>query len=186
MALEREIKLRFDSAGDARARVLALGAVPLRPRRLQRDALFDTSDRALAARRSALRIRDEDGHCRVTFKGPPQPGLVKLREEHETTAGDSATLATIFTSIGLHVWFRYEKYREEFASGDAVIAIDETPIGTFVEIEGSQQAITETARALGRGESDYITLSYRTLFEQHCGAADTPPTDMTFPASPHA
>ena len=41
MALEREIKLRFDSADEARTKILALGATPLHGRRLQEDALLD-------------------------------------------------------------------------------------------------------------------------------------------------
>jgi len=47
--LEREVKLRFASAGEARQRILASGlsVVPLRPRRLQQDILLDTQDRAL-------------------------------------------------------------------------------------------------------------------------------------------
>ena len=44
MALEREIKLRFDSADEARTKILALGATPLHGRRLQEDALLDTDD----------------------------------------------------------------------------------------------------------------------------------------------
>ena len=49
MALEREIKLRFDTAHEARAKILALGATPLHGRRLQKDALLDTEDGSLGA-----------------------------------------------------------------------------------------------------------------------------------------
>ena len=47
MPLEREIKLRFDSAEEARTRILAFGATPLHGRRLQEDALLDTEDEML-------------------------------------------------------------------------------------------------------------------------------------------
>lgn len=164
MAIEREVKLRFDSADDARARVLALGATPLRGRRLQEDALLDTPDAQLAGRRSALRVRIESGRSLLTFKGPPQPGPMKLRDEYETVVGDSQVLMTILHALGLEVCFRYEKYREEFAVADLVVAIDETPLGVFVEIEGSEIGIHETARLLGKGPADYVTASYRTLF----------------------
>jgi hypothetical protein len=45
-----------------------------------------------------------------------------------------------------------------------MIALDETPIGTFVEIEGGERAIEQMARALGRTASDYLLDSYRALF----------------------
>lgn len=172
MPLEREIKLRFESPDAARAAVRHLGASPLRPRRLQRDALLDTADDALKAARSALRLRDEDGATILTFKGPPLPGALKVREEHETRVGDGAALLAILTSLGFRVWFRYEKYREEFSGSDVVIAIDETPMGTFVEIEGTESAIHDAARALGRTPADYLTQSYRALFLEHRGGAD--------------
>jgi adenylate cyclase class 2 len=164
MALEREIKLRFDSADEARARLLALGVTPLRGRRLQEDALLDTPDRRLETARAALRVRHESGHSLLTFKGPPLPGPMKLREEHETPVGDGQALMTILQALGLRVVFRYEKYREEFGAEDIVVAIDETPVGVFVELEGNEERITEMVHGLGRTAEDYLTASYRGLF----------------------
>ena len=180
MPLEREIKLRFDSADDARERILALGAAPLLGRRLQEDCLFDTDDEQLRRQRSTLRVRSEGGKSLLTFKGPAIPGLVKIREEYETVVADGAVLNTILEHLGLHCWFRYEKYREEFTNDDVVIAVDETPVGVFVEIEGGEDAIHETARALGRSPSDYITDSYRFLFLQHRDANGIAGPDMVF------
>ncbi len=181
MALEREIKLRFDSAADARERVLAMGATPLRGRRLQEDALLDTADGSLRRARSVLRVRNEPGRSILTFKGPPQPGAMKLRDEHETMVGDGDALLTILQSLGLLITFRYEKYREEFAVEDVVIAIDETPVGVFVEIEGGEARIHDTARALGRAPGDYLTDSYRMLFLRHIEALGGTGTEMLFP-----
>jgi adenylate cyclase class 2 len=180
MPLEREIKLRFNSADEARAKILALGAAPLLGRRLQEDCLFDTDDERLRRQRSTLRVRSEGGKSLLTFKGPAIPGLVKIREEYETVVADGAVLHTILEQLGLHCWFRYEKYREEFSNDDVVIAVDETPVGVFVEIEGGEDAIHETARALGRAPSDYITDSYRFLFLQHRDANGLVGHDMVF------
>jgi adenylate cyclase class 2 len=180
MALEREIKLRFDRADDARARVVALGATPLRCRRLQEDCLLDTDDEQLRRQRSVLRIRNEGGKSLLTFKGPVQPGRLKVREEHETVVADGDALRSILESLGLHIWFRYQKYREEYAAEDVVIAIDETPVGTFVEIEGGEARIHETARALGRSPDDYITDSYRMLFLKHRHELGMAGQDMVF------
>jgi adenylate cyclase, class 2 len=182
MPLEREIKLRFDSADQARDRILSIGATPLRGRRLQEDCLLDTDEDTLYRRRCVLRVRNEGGKSLLTFKGPVQPGPMKLREEHETVVADGDTLLAILQELGLHTWFRYEKYREEFAAEDVVIAIDETPVGTFVEIEGGESHIHATAALLGKTAADYITDSYRTLFLQHCAERGLTSSDMLFAA----
>ena len=184
MALEREIKLRFDSAGEARAKILALGATPLRGRRLQEDALLDTEDESLRRQRSTLRVRSEGGKSLLTYKGPVLPGLVKIRDEFETVVADGEVLLTILEQLGLHVWFRYEKFREEFSADDVVMAVDETPVGTFVELEGGEAAIHATARALGKTLDDYITDSYRFLYLRHRDANGLAGANMVFAGLP--
>ena len=167
LMIEREVKLRFDSPEDARAAILAAGATPLRCRRLQEDALLDTDDEVLRRRRCVLRIRTEAGKSLMTFKGPVQPGTMKIRDEYETVVGDGEVLQRVLEELGLHVWFRYEKFREEYAAEDVTIALDETPVGTYVEIEGGEQGIQTMTRALGRTAADFILDSYRGLFIQH-------------------
>ena len=178
--LEREIKLRFDSAGAARAAVLAAGATPVHARRLQEDCLLDTADDLLRRRRCVLRVRMESGKSFLTFKGPVQSTIVKLRQELETIIGDGPLLVRILEELGFRVWFRCQKYREEFALDDVIVAVDETPVGVFVEIEGGDLGIVETALALGRGPADYLLDSYRGLFVRHCEQRGVPPTDMLF------
>lgn len=206
--IEREVKLSFASAEAAREAVGALGAAPLRARRLQDDRLFDTPGGRLRGERCTLRVRLErparpDGAAgdsaaggdsggaggtiatlaTLTFKGPPQPDVMKVREEIETTAGDGAALLRVFEKAGFEVWFRYQKYREEFAHGDTIVAIDETPCGVFVELEGSEAGVTQLARALGRTPSDYITASYRSVYETDCAARGVRVTHMVFEPS---
>lgn len=179
-SLEREIKLRFDSAEEARAAILAAGATPLHGRRLQEDVLLDSDDEVLRRRRCVLRVRTEGGKSRLTFKGPVQPSTMKLREEVETVVGDGEVLLRVLHELGLHVWFRYEKYREEFAHEDVIVAIDETPVGIFVEIEGGEEGITAMAEALGRTTDDYILDSYRGLFLSVRESLGLAGTDMVF------
>ena len=178
--LEREVKLRFDSPEQARAAVLAAGATPMRSRRLQEDGLLDTPDESLRRLQSVLRVRIESGRSLLTFKGPAQPSNMKLREEVETVVGDGPAVLRILEALGLRVWFRYQKYREEFALDDVIVAVDETPVGTFVEIEGGERGIMEMAAALGRGPADYLLDSYRALFFEHCRRQGQPITDMLF------
>ena len=178
--IEREIKLQFASADEARAAVLAAGCTPLFGRRLQEDALLDTEDESLRRRRCVLRVRVENGKSRVTFKGPVQPSTMKVREEQETLVGDGEVLLRVFEELGLHVWFRYEKYREEFSHEDVTVAIDETPVGVFVEIEGGEAGIASMAEALGRSAADYIVDSYRSLFLQRRAEVGLVGPDMLF------
>ena len=178
--MEREVKLRFDSPEAARRALLSLGAVPLRPRRLQSDTVYDTAERTLAARAEVLRVRVEDGHECVTFKSPLPDATMKLREELETTVGSGALVMTIFERLGFVVSFRYEKYREEFTLVDVIAAVDETPVGTFVELEGTEGGILAAADALGRTPEQFVLESYRSLFLQACAATGVTPTDMVF------
>ncbi len=178
--LEREIKLRFPSASEAREAILRTGATSVRGRRLQEDCLLDTADEVLRQRRCVLRIRMELGRSLLTYKGPVQPSPMKLREERETIVSDGETLLYLFEQLGYSVWFRYQKYREEFGASDATIALDETPIGTFVEIEGSEHGITDVATALGCTPADYVLDSYRGLYVQHCERNGGGKRDMVF------
>jgi adenylate cyclase class 2 len=180
--IEREIKLRFESAPAARAAVVATGAALVHARRLQDDCLLDTPDDVLRHRRSVLRVRQEGDGGMLTFKGPVQPAPVKIREEVETLVADGPLTLRIFEELGFRVWFRYQKYREEFVIDGVMVAIDETPVGVFVEIEGDEQGIAQVAHALGRRPADYLLDSYRTLFVRYCKERGVPPTDMLFAA----
>jgi adenylate cyclase class 2 len=182
--VEREIKLRYETAAAAREAILATGATPVHGRRLQEDALLDTDDEQLRRRRCILRVRTENGKARLTFKGPVQPAIMKVREEVETLVGDGQVLLRVLEELGLHVWFRYEKFREEFASEDVIIAIDETPVGVFVEIEGGEEGITQMAAALGRQPSDYVLDSYRGLFLVERDSRGLSGRDMLFESAP--
>ena len=178
--VEREIKLRFGNPVEAKEAITRSGATPLRGRRLQEDCLLDTADELLRHRRCVLRVRTEIGRSLLTYKGPVQPSPMKLREERETVVADGQTLTYILEQLGFRPWFRYEKYREEFGCENATIAVDETPIGTFVEIEGGEAAILHVAAALGRSPADFVVDSYRALYVKHCEASGVAVGDMVF------
>jgi len=95
-------------------------------------------------------------------------------------ASDHATV----TGLGIVPRFRYEKYRTEFAddSHSGHVVIDETPIGNIGEIEGPADWIDQVARKLGIAESDYITLSYATMFYAWRERTGSRASDMTWAA----
>ncbi len=150
-------------------------------RRLQRDTLLDTADRRLLGAGTALRVRADGDRAFLTFKGPVVPGAMKAREEIETEAASAEALLAICSALGFTPGFRYEKYREEFTLPGVVIAVDDTPVGVFVEVEGDEAAIHTVAAQLGFTTADYVTASYRALFLASAAAA-AGARDMTFPA----
>jgi adenylate cyclase, class 2 len=178
--IEREIKLRFDSADDARRAIHSLGALPYRARRLQDDALLDTEAAQLQHRGCALRVRRDGTDAYATFKGPPLAGPMKAREEIETSVGDSETLLQLLRELGFTPRFRYQKYREEFRLGALIVALDETPMGVFIELEGPEAEIAAAAERLGRTPSDYVRGSYRSLFLDYRRAHGLTASDMLF------
>ena len=180
--LEREVKIRFADPDLARAALAGIGAAPLRPRRLQDDTLFDTPGGTLRARRAVVRLRCEPDRAFLTYKGPVQPGPMKVREEQETEVADAEVLRRVLHELGLQAWFRYQKFREEYQAPGVVIALDETPVGTYLEIEGSEDGILAIAEALGCTPADFILDSYRGLFVAFAQANNVSARDMLFDA----
>jgi len=149
-------------------------------RRLLSDSLYDTPDRRLYAQGLGLRVRRDGDHGALTFKGPVQPGAVKSREEFETPVADPDAADRIVQALGFQRWFLGEKYREEYKLGDAVVTVDEAPMGVFVEIEADPAEIDRAAAQIGRTPADYNLESYPRLYYAWCDAHGIARGDMTF------
>lgn len=134
----------------------------------------------------------------LTFKRPvvrprgsdaqnPADGSYKVREEIEMEVTDAATLTTIFEGLGMRGWFRYEKFRTTFRlpatkawARGLLIELDETPIGTFVELEGPAAAIDRAAAELGYSKRHYVLKNYLTLYVEDCRRRGEQPVHMLF------
>ena len=184
MKLEIEIKLRLPGKLAKIRRTLGqLGFRVTHPRALESNILFDNSKRSLRKHGMIVRVRLMSGHRVLTYKGPSKTGSrYKQRQEIEIDLPDGARLDTIFTHMGYHPVFRYEKYRAEYAKprGVGKVLLDETPIGNFLELEGPPRWIDRTARLLGYSRSDYITRSYGYLYLSYCRERRIRPKDMLF------
>jgi adenylate cyclase class 2 len=175
---EREIKLRMADAGAARAAVARLGAVLETPRHFEDNVLFDDERGSLRGRGRVLRLRrTSTGIATITFKGEKtvEDG-VRSRVERETEVADADTAEAVLGELGYRPRFRYQKFREAWVWRDVEIVVDETPIGTFLEIEGPIATIHAAAEALGRGRNEYVIDSYVALFLAAGGTGD-----MVFP-----
>lgn len=202
MAKEIEIKLRVADLPGLRTSLRRLGASVQIPRVHEWNELFETTKRELRKREQLLRIRTETSPGKsnraartiLTFKGPVKgsrngagPQRHKVREELELELADPQTLETILGGLGMRVWFRYEKYRTTYrlpkSAGWAqklLIELDETPIGTYVELEGPRRAIDRAANALGYSGRDFITANYYVLYREDCRRAGKKIGDMLF------
>jgi adenylate cyclase, class 2 len=185
-SIETEIKLRFPgNAAEAFQRIEQRGYRVRTPRTLQVDQVFDHPGGDLRQTRRLLRVRSENGRATLTYKGPPFPSRYKSREELEASTDDTAALLSILDRLGYIPSFRYEKYRTTFAlppdlnrdldpdldpepdPEPGILALDETPIGVFLELEGPEYWIDRTALRLGFSPHDYVTASYASLYQEY-------------------
>jgi adenylate cyclase, class 2 len=111
----------------------------------------------------------------------------KVREKLELGITDAGALAKIFEGLGMSGWFRYEKYRTTFRlpasqkwARGLLIELDETPIGSFVELEGPAEAIDRAAGELGFSKRDYILKNYLVLYVEACRRKGEEPRHMLF------
>lgn len=177
MAPEIEVKVRVESerVGLLRRRSAELGFQRKHERALEQNCLFDSPDRILTERGSALRLRRYGDRVLLTYKGPRIPDQhFKMRDEIETVVEDFDSMQQVLEALGFLPAFRYEKFREQYVSPvDGVeLCIDETPFGCFAEIEGSPEAIRRVAADFGWQTSDFITRNYVEMYrEQGLGGA---------------
>jgi adenylate cyclase class 2 len=175
MAAAEESEVKLEMAGPVAARqvVAALGAALVRRRHFEDNLLLDDAARSLAARGLVLRLRRTEAGAVVTYKGPRREiEGIKSRQEIEVGVAGGDAMAALLEGVGFSPVFRYQKYRETYRWRQVEIVIDETPVGTFLEIEGPVAAIHEAARALGYGPEDYVLESYASLFFARGGQGD--------------
>jgi adenylate cyclase, class 2 len=211
---EIEIKLRVADIAAMRRKLAHLGAHVLRRdvagkdgRVHEMNTLYDTPDRGLGRNQELLRIRVETpakppatakSRAVMTFKRPPEEsrpvseagddhGLHRILDEAETVIDDHEAIARVFHAMGLHPWFRYEKFRTTYELGpkarwarDLLIELDETPIGVFIELEGPIKAIDRAAQTLGYKPADFITKNYLTLHAEQLASRGREPSQVAF------
>jgi adenylate cyclase class 2 len=194
---EIEIKLRVSNLRAVLRHIRKLGAVP-RGRTFERNTLFDTPDSSFWRHGRLLRLRTQTpalgngsrGGPRTTIltaKAPPSTRShsrkkppYKERLESELAVGKWGLQPQVLLDLGLRAGFKYEKYRASFRLRGLHLDLDETPIGTFLELEGSPAAIRRTARSLGYAPKDHIRATYWDLYAADCRRLKRTPRNMVF------
>jgi len=208
---EIEIKLRVPDVAALRRRLKRLRAREISQRTHELNTLYDTPKNDLRRRGQLIRIRIErlassfrrrpqtDNDAAVlTFKGPSHllsnaPGTgrnseirshFKIKDEAEVSVSGPDQMARILRALGLHPSFRYEKFRTTYALPGVrglKIELDETPVGNYLELEGSIAGIDRGARLLGYKREEYLKETYGSLYLAECRRRGRKPGDMLFP-----
>ena len=181
----REIETKFRVADRCalESRLRALGAAGAPPE-AESNILFDDAARSLRDSGCALRVRTVAGRGVLTFKGRAEVAAgVKSRVELESAVDDPASVAAVLEALGYRAWFRYEKRRATWMFADPsrpLVVVDETPLGTFAEIEGPDAAVRALAKELGVAEAHFIAESYIALWLSAREKDPSLPEDMLF------
>jgi len=187
---EIEVKLRCEDVAPLEKAGIRL-EVEL-PRHFEDNILYDTTDHSLSRKLAILRVREARGFGVLTYKESNEQfsseSQFKKRIEIETTVGVPETLRSIFEILGFEKFFRYQKYRTVYRAtvpgGERLhVMLDETAIGNFIELEGSETAIESAVKVLGVTKGDYILESYLSLQQEHCRKQGRPLEDLLYPES---
>lgn len=158
--LEIEQKYSRVDFDDLRRHLAALGAGPPETRD-ESDHYFNAPDRDFARTGEAFRMRRVGVENFFTFKGPKQPGAVKIRTELEIPLPDGDDAAAEHTELLLHLGYRpvavVKKRRDIYALQrdglDVQICLDDVAeLGHFAEVEviAEQDAADHASAALTR------------------------------------
>lgn len=114
----------------------------------------------LLKKKMALRLRRFGKYATLTLKGPRVRSRFTKRMEIEEKI-DYGPLKAILLLSGFRVVKSYEKMRELYRLGQAIITLDFLrKFGWFLEIEGRPQVITQFEKRLGLSHADREERSY--------------------------
>jgi predicted adenylyl cyclase CyaB len=178
---EIEIKLPVADLSAVRSGLSASGARLHAAWHDETNDLYDDAERKLSGSGRTVRLRRASGKSILTYKGPARfEHGARVREEREVEVSAADEAEAILAGLGLRRTFRYEKRREEWASEGCVVALDVTPIGSFVEIEGDPAGIRRLVGTLGLDASEAIPYSYPELYFRKRKEDPSLPADMVF------
>jgi len=204
---EIEVKLRVTDVPAMLLKLKALGA-RYESRVVERNTLYDTPDSDFRRRGALFRIRAETPPPRAGYQSPKNVASrsasrrtiltskapIALRsardrrykeklERELVVPGSPTRWDRKLRSLGLRPGFRYDKIRSTFRLRrfpGLAIELDETPAGTFLELEGLPRAIDRAARALGYSSRDYYCGSYWDVYVADCRCRGVSARNMVF------
>ena len=181
---ETEVKFHVTDRAAFELRLLSLGA-RCEGRERERNVLFDDVSGTLRQRGCALRLRTTEKGALLTYKGRASfVRGVKSRLELESGVAEPDRIAGLLVELGFAPRFTYDKRRTtwRFTSPERpVVAVDETPLGLFAELEGEDKAVRTLAEELEVPEDSFIPESYVGLWAKAREKDPSLSPDMVFP-----
>ena len=177
--LEIEAKIKVESLEPIAERLGHLGARFI-ARQAQHDAYFFDAAGDLTQRGCGLRLRtetaDEKTISILTFKGPKQAGPYKSRPEYETTVADGEAMTHILQGLGYQTTLTVTKTRRLWTLDGCEICLDDVPpLGSFVEVEGPDQAVIKAVLTrLDLADRPHIKKGYAAMMAKLMGISKTP------------
>jgi adenylate cyclase class 2 len=192
---ETEIKLRINDLAGLVNQIRRLGS-HCSGRVFERNALFDTPGQDFRRRGRLLRVRIETPAPSNLIPGGPALTIItskspvpaaaasryKVKLERELVITAPRDWPTSLRSLGLRPGFRYEKFRTTYRLHRLHLDLDETPVGIYLELEGTPASIDRIARTLGFSPRDYIRSTYWDLNAADCRRRGRIPGNMLFRA----
>lgn len=201
---EIEVKLRIANVATILERLKRMGAVS-HGRVLERNILFDTPKSDFWRRKRLLRVRIARPAPKYGFTGRPRQAVLtskapaaadsrsrepqspqemaqyKVRAEREVVLSKPTTFLRKLENLGLRPGFCYDKFRTNFVYEGLHLDLDETSVGTFLELEGKPAKIDRAAKMLGFSTSDYVRATYWDLYAADCRRRGVAPRNMLLP-----
>ncbi len=175
------MKVPVSSLPAVRQRLAAAGGRLLSALTLEENWVLDDGRNGLRAAGRLLRVRRAGHEGSLTLKEPGSfADGIKSRVELETVVGDAERTLAILGALGFRTVRRYQKRRETWALGAIVVALDETPMGDFVELEGAGASLAAAAADLGLDPRDAAHGTYLDLWAAYRDAHPALPEDMVF------
>ena len=171
-SIETEIKIKIHNLQKISEKLKLLGFHIKINRSFEDNWIFDSPNQDLSRRHWLLRIRTFNNRAWITLKTPSEnSNQFKVREELETEIGEPSIGKEILHRFGIKPSFHYQKFRTDFTHSnysehELTVTLDETPIGNFLEIEGSSINICSLAAQLGYETPAFIVKSYMKLYRE--------------------
>jgi adenylate cyclase class 2 len=165
---EIEAKIKVPALAPTETRLAELGATFMYTAR-QVDTYFMDTHKLLHKNDCGLRIRRHVGGgiktALITFKGAREDGKYKSRPEYETGVDNADMTERIFEALGYDKRLTVAKQRTLWKLGVCEVCLDElAELGTFVEVEGPDEAAVESALAeLNLQDAPHIRDSYAAM-----------------------